>query len=86
MIRQARQCMGFSDIDRMIDANKKLVDTNKQLEIDNKLIIDYFTGVLNPDEIEVAERVIEYYHKKYENKVDNRVVIRERKKHDIKKS
>lgn len=67
----------------MIESNKKLVDSNKQLEIDIKLVIDYYEGKLTPEEREVAQRVIEYYHRKYENKVNNRLIIRKRsKKHN----
>lgn len=64
-------CWTKSDYERVLNSNIKLVDQAKQLRLDIDLIIRYFTNkkYLNPEEIRIAEAVIENYSKVDEGKM-----------------
>jgi hypothetical protein len=59
------------DYNRVLNSNIKLVDQAKQLRLDIDLIIRYFTNkrYLNPEEIRIAEAVIQSYSKVDEGKM-----------------
>lgn len=61
------------DYNRVLNSNIKLVDQAKQLRLDIDLIIRYFTNkkYLNPEEIRIAEVVIQSYSKVDEGKMRN---------------
>lgn len=64
-------CWTKSDYERVLNSNIKLVDQAKQLRLDIDLIIRYFTNkrYLNPEEIRIAEIVIQSYSKVNEGKM-----------------
>lgn len=53
----------YNDIRRMIASNTKLVDENRQLKSDVRLLVCYYTNrsKLTDNEIEAAKLIIEQY-------------------------